>query len=159
MRLVWRKRFGFSLVAYPVETKGTEIGGFKAGIFDSSGDLWWFSNETVEASATTESLAYKGWMDILEEFVSSDNTLPDGTDPVDAKATIEHELAYALLKIEVPSFDVVDASVPSIKSALKEAITDDAKGNEEAAGPVEKVHSEGDGSTGEPGKEAVKEGS
>lgn len=163
MRLVWRKRFGFSLVAYPVEAKPENLGGFKAGIFDSGGDLWWFSDETTIASAGTESLAYIGWTELLTEFLESSGQLPDGSNPGDIIEDIDRELAYAKLKIEVPTLESNEEPVKNLVSrAIKdlkdkeEPKDDDAKSDDKEA--KEAIQPVGESGTGSGHKEPVESG-
>ena len=153
MRLVWRKKYGFSLVAYPVESKKTgnweEVGGFKAGIFDSGGDLWWFSEETVSTSAETEVLAYKGWEDLLKEFVESHNIFPDGTDPHDGELlAVDKEIGYAQKKQK-------SEEVTSIKEAIKEA-TGNANDDTSEEDPEENAPESGEEAS--TGRSPAKEG-
>lgn len=147
MRLVWRKRYGFSMVAYPVEGKtigAGEAGGFKAGIFDGGGDLWWFSEETVTSSKETEALAYQGWEELLLEFLNSGNVFPDGIDPQDEMLAVEKELEYARSKFKNVK------PITSIKEAIKEATenADDKEDDTDTNG----------GDTAEESSEETKEG-
>ena len=98
MRIIYRKRWGFSLISYPVEgsTPGS-MQGYRAGIFDDS-DLWWYAEETYDTPEKTKSDAYRGWLEILSEFENHQPHFPDGSNPSKADLATEREVAERMIE-------------------------------------------------------------
>ena len=100
MRIIYRKRWGFSLISYPVEgsTPGS-MQGYRAGIFDDS-DLWWYAEETYDTPEKTKSDAYRGWLEILSEFENPQPHFPDGSNPSKAALATEREVAERMIETQ-----------------------------------------------------------
>ena len=135
MRLVWRKRFGFSLIAFSSRLSGKSR------------------------------LVYNGWSELLKEFISSKNELPDGSQPGDILLVLDEELAYSKEKIKSRIIDVseVDKTIPSVKDALKKVVTtnepdDTDDTGSETAPEAEEVQQGGNGESDSADKSPEKVG-
>ena len=98
MRIIYRKRWGLSLISYPVEgsTPGS-MQGYRAGIFADS-DLWWYSEEVYDTPEKTKSDAYRGWLEIMSEFETHQPHFPDGTNPSEEDLATEREVAEGMIE-------------------------------------------------------------
>jgi hypothetical protein len=119
MRIIYRKRWGFSLISYPVEgsTPGS-MQGYRAGIFDDS-DLWWYSEEIYDKAEQTKSDAYRGWLEILEEFENHQPHFPDGGNPTKEELATEREVAERMIETK-EVFKIESAKTGEDEEVLQE---------------------------------------
>ena len=90
MRLIWKKRFGFIVVSYPIN-KDIDDSPFRVGIYDDNGDMWWFSNEMTRDEAVLEIAACRGWVDLLSDFASRQEFLPNGSNVLENQKDMDND--------------------------------------------------------------------
>tara|TARA_B100000586_G_scaffold226003_1_gene173760 strand:- start:1436 stop:2026 length:591 start_codon:yes stop_codon:yes gene_type:complete len=98
MRLIWKKRFGFIVVSYPVN-KDIDDSPFRVGIYDDSGDMWWFSDDMTRNETVLEIAACRGWVDLLSDFASRQEFLPNGSNVLENQKDMDNEIQITQLRI------------------------------------------------------------
>ena len=92
MKMIYKKRWGFAVMAYPVDDDDGLLKGFRAGIYDTNRDLWWFSDDVVREETSIESLALTGWREIMNDFLHNQDEFPDRTQVIDVRNEIRAEI-------------------------------------------------------------------
>lgn len=163
MRLIWKKRFGFIVVSYPVN-KDIDDSPFRVGIYDDNGDMWWFSNEMTRDETILEVSACRGWVDLLSDFASRQEFLPNGSNVLENQKDMDNEIQITKLRIGELDHELRLSAGPSADTGdggeggeLGGEDSDQQASGEEEPQQEEEVHSSGseedgsDSGTGDPG--------
>ena len=97
MRLIWKKRWGFTVISYPVDQ---EENLFRVGVYDGNGDLWWYSETSSSNEQVLEEEACKGWIDILTDFGKRHETFPSNQSVLEAQKDIGSEIQVTRVRLQ-----------------------------------------------------------
>tara|TARA_B100001013_G_scaffold331809_1_gene247644 strand:+ start:2999 stop:3649 length:651 start_codon:yes stop_codon:yes gene_type:complete len=121
MRLIWKKRWGFVVISYPVEQDG---GGFRVGVYDANGDLWWYSENTSEDNLILEQDACKGWLEILTDFGKRQEDFPDNSSVLENQRDIKAEIEVTRMRLSEIEAELKTREDGSNAGELESAITE-----------------------------------
>ena len=112
MRLIWKKRFGFLVVSYPVE-KSIVDSPFRIGIYDDNGDMWWFSDDESKNETVLELAACRGWIDLLTDFASRQEFLPNGANVLENQTDMDNEIKVTQIRLQELDYELRLSNGPS----------------------------------------------
>lgn len=85
------------VVSYPVDT---EDGGFRVGVYDVNGDLWWYSEQTSKDNTVLEHQACQGWLEILTDFGRRHENFPDEQSVLEVQKDIKAEIEVTKMRLD-----------------------------------------------------------
>lgn len=97
MRLIWKKRWGFTVISYPIDQ---EENLFRVGVYDGNGDLWWYSETSSDNELILEEESCKGWINILTDFGQRHENFPTGQPVLDAQKDISSEIQITRKRLQ-----------------------------------------------------------
>ena len=112
MRLIWKKRFGFLVVSYPVE-KSIVDSPFRIGIYDDNGDMWGFSDDESKNETVLELAACRGWIDLLTDFASRQEFLPNGANVLENQTDMDNEIKVTQIRLQELDYELRLSNGPS----------------------------------------------
>ena len=117
MRLIWKRKHGFTLMSYPVD--GDDGKGFKAAILDSEDKIWGLSDETYDNTNGAGETAKGAWDEFLKDYIDNHDYFPD-------QDICEN---YR---------EIIESKSVTIKELIEEKVSDDNKDTEKSKTDGEK---------------------